>query len=98
MSKFVAKTNFVSIDNAPEQLKGLPPLRKARAMALLEGLPDCGFSRCHWPCSEPTPDLDQAIEDLLVAGLIELGAEDGYMAIRLRPTQPDAAEAQKAAE
>jgi hypothetical protein len=75
------ESNFVSICEAPAALKGISASRKARALALLSRLKP-GFSAA-FLMYEPNSDLDQAIEDLLAAGLIELGVDDGNVAVRL---------------
>ena len=86
MKTLSSSLELVSIDAAPAELKALPPLRKARAMALFASLaPD--FSGRYYACSPPTPSLDQAIEDLLRSGLIELGAEGSDLAIRVVPSK-----------
>jgi hypothetical protein len=68
------ESNFVSICEAPAA--------KARALALLSRLKS-GFPTA-FLMYEPNSDLDHAIEDLLAAGLIELGVDEGYVAVRLK--------------
>ncbi len=75
--------NFVPIAEAPVALKDLPPLRKARAMALLAGL-TLVFPICFRAITHPDLDLDNAIEDLLVAGLIDVGVYGDHVSIRLQ--------------
>jgi hypothetical protein len=80
------ESNFVSICEAPAALGEISAVRKARALALLSRLKP-GFTAA-FLMYEPNSDLDQAIEDLLAAGLIELGVDDGCGAVRLKQGGP----------
>lgn len=78
---------FVALETAPEQLKSLSLVRRALAQIVYEDAKKHGA--IGWTCYEAFDSgatLHQAIEDLATAGLIEIGVEKGWLAVRVKAT------------
>lgn len=85
---------FISTSAAPEPLKKLPTMRAARAMILYEKLhcqsrlADANYSGADKHSAfSPNPTWEQAVQDLFDLGLVEVGVEDEYLAVRFKPNE-----------
>jgi|HubBroStandDraft_6_1064221.scaffolds.fasta_scaffold859482_2 hypothetical protein len=80
--------DFTAMGAAPSQLKTLPPLRIAIAQKFLADLATSFDGVLCVPAFGPIDShLEQAISDLLAAGLIEVGIHYGELAVRRDQSQ-----------